>query len=510
MSYLTLVDIRGIQSFIFKSNRLIDATSGSYLVDEVLSTKALINFGLKENQIVINAGGNCLLKFQKLDDAKQFAAKLTRDLIINKPGLEAVVCHEEFNEEKNGSVCEVMLKLQKNMEKKKRECLSSVGLEGLSITEVCNQTGMPACIFDEKKGEIINQSLLVRRNKSVQKATTEKWNKFITSDQNKYSFPSELDHLGRSIGEKSLIAVIHVDGNGIGQKLIKWFGAEEREDEPNFETIQKYQNISKAIKDTGVKTLQSAIDLIALSIKNSGGANIGEKHPLKFALKQDKEDKNKLYLPIRPIICDGDDITIVTDARIALDATTRMVNEFEKHELPELGKISACAGIAFVHSHAPFSVAYEMAEKLCKSAKMKRKRTGDSCGYIDWIFEGPSFSESPDEIRDSWKNAEGIKLSMRPYSTGSQTTDKAWADLRKLIIELQKKWKNKRSKVKKLRELIAESSKEAQRALDFWGARDKSINTQIIKKSRSDKETCLADAIELMDIYLPLIKEDEK
>ena len=89
---------------------------------------------------------------------------------------------------------------------------------------------------------------------------------------------------------------------------------------------------------------------------------------LEFQLKQDRES-NKIFLPIRPILLGGDDLTFVCESRIALNMTQAALDVFSKSKVEVLGKIGACAGIAISRTHSPFSRVYELAESLCGNAK---------------------------------------------------------------------------------------------------------------------------------------------
>lgn len=86
-------------------------------------------------------------------------------------------------------------------------------------------------------------------------------------------------------------------------------------------------------------------------------------------------------LPIFPLILGGDDLTVICDGKLALPFTECFLKEFKiatRHHKAiapiarvalKGDRLSACAGVAIVKPHFPFSVAYELAESLAKSAK---------------------------------------------------------------------------------------------------------------------------------------------
>lgn len=82
---------------------------------------------------------------------------------------------------------------------------------------------------------------------------------------------------------------------------------------------------------------------------------------------------NEDVIPIRPLILDGDDVTFICRADWGIPLAQAFLRRLEKGsaEYP----ISACAGIALVHSHFPFQIAYEIAEECCQTAKKNIMRT---------------------------------------------------------------------------------------------------------------------------------------
>src|SRR5262249_18890998 len=109
-----------------------------------------------------------------------------------------------------------------------------------------------------------------------------------------------------------------------------------------------------------------------------------------------KENRD-VVLPILPILLGGDDMTVVCDGQAALRFTHDFLTGFERQTadlqtkneelqrelsgvIPQiaenaLGKsrLSACAGVAIVKPHFPFSAAYDLSEQLIRSAKQVKK-----------------------------------------------------------------------------------------------------------------------------------------
>ncbi len=68
---------------------------------------------------------------------------------------------------------------------------------------------------------------------------------------------------------------------------------------------------------------------------------------------------------------DGDDFTFLCTADLAIPMTAGFLSELTKSQKGKAKMITACAGIAFVHSHFPFYEAYNIAEESCARAKGK-------------------------------------------------------------------------------------------------------------------------------------------
>jgi hypothetical protein len=89
---------------------------------------------------------------------------------------------------------------------------------------------------------------------------------------------------------------------------------------------------------------------------------------------------NKEYVLLRPVVLDGDDVTIMAESHLAWEFSIRFVNEFNKLKVEKEFKnntnlenlirgMSVGVGIAFCKKHFPFYDAYEIAHSCCSNAK---------------------------------------------------------------------------------------------------------------------------------------------
>jgi len=102
----------------------------------------------------------------------------------------------------------------------------------------------------------------------------------------------------------------------------------------NEDWVTKVSALSDSIREKNTIALQKTIEFLLdnlnedhIAIVSEGGESI--------ELTQSETDQTKRYLPFRPLIFGGDDLTFVCDARIALDLTVFYLRELEKRTLSD-------------------------------------------------------------------------------------------------------------------------------------------------------------------------------
>jgi len=224
-----------------------------------------------------------------------------------------------------------------------------------------------------------------------------------------------VDDLSKDDG--GYLAVIHMDGNDIGRLLRK-----EAEGSPGLnELLKGWRDKSKALADLAEQPIKAIIG--SLDIRE-GQVVLGDRKQWEATLKSAGEGS---YLPLRPLVMGGDDLTIVCEGAIALPLVLSLLQQFEEHSksaAEKLGKtdgdgLTACAGVAIVKKHYPFAKAYELSEQLMKEAKKKARKAPGS--YVDFEVVTATQHTAPDRARSQpgvgvTKDAEGLRLTRRPYS----------------------------------------------------------------------------------------------
>jgi hypothetical protein len=518
MPILTAIDVLGVQRFIFCSNRMRDVVSGSWLVHWSTATDGALRNLVPQQKVLLAGGGNAILEFESMEEAKTFTAKYTRRLYDDAPGLDVAVAHREFHP---GELAKALQALQIDLARTKIERIPSATLLGLSVTAACQETRAPAVDFDPKEldepNKPLSNTILKRRGKKDE--AVKRWSEFL-QHWPEFVFPMELDDLGRTRGDTSLIGVVHVDGNGVGQKIKQWLADKVKTEAPDEAVRREYQQWSQAINELGERALQAVVDRVCQAIKkkpDQKGNEVfqitGEPQGFGFELKKAKEG-DACWLPLRPILLGGDDLTFVCDGRIALDLAETALSIFEKSKVRLLGgNLSACAGVAMVRVHAPFARAYKLAERLCTSAKaMLRTEKLSGCA-MDWHIGSSRPSESIAEIRERQYQSNGKELTCRPYRLGPGFDEvKNWRWLSGTLLDDKEvglrggQWSKRRNKVKALAEVVREGSEGVRASLESWQVIDERLKLPepIREDGFSGPRTPLLDALELLDLYLSL------
>jgi len=523
MPVLTGIDILGIQDYVFASNRLRDVISASWLVHWATAKDgALAQAGLEEGaEVVLASGGNAILSFQDQTRARDFVTRYSRLLYDKAPGLEVAVVHHCFEP---GGLADAMHKLQLDLSVAKLERMPSVPQLGISVTAACQITGLPAVGFDPSERNVPLSAVVMRwRDAGVREEANMRWQYFLDDEAGKgqYAFPAELDKMGRTPGERSLVGVVHVDGNGVGEAIRKWLNKCIQDNVPDDKVRQQLREWSESVDRVGREALERAIKrtIEAVAQKNGEYELVGEIEDLSFGLEC---SDGQVFLPLRPVLLGGDDLTFLCDGRIALDLAETALAAFEccvRH----LGKLSACAGVAIVPVHAPFERAYALAESLCRNAKRRRREEGDSGSWLDWHIGAPLPGETVNDLRlrkySFWAGQTTLELTCRPYRLGAGADDEqSWRWLSHTVLGTEDRgfrgelWNAHRNKLKELAVRVREGPEGIRRMRESWTAARSFPWPKGLDKNDGFFDavrTPLVDALELLDLYLPLGREGD-
>jgi len=507
MPVLTAIDVLGVQRFVFASTRLRDVVAASWLVDWATSREGALA-DLDAGDVLLAGGGNAILEFADLDRARHFTARYTRLLHDEAPGIEVVVVHREYG---TGQLAQALGTLQIDLARAKLERVPGAPQLGLSVTAACRITGLPATGLDPQDSRVpLARSILRLRDTDVRKRARERWQSLLAGKE-RLAFPDEIDQMGRSRGDTSLVGVVHVDGNGIGTKITEWMTRCREEGLGDGVVREQYGAWSGALGAQVTDALGAVVERVAAAIDPATGT-IGAATPeLAFELNCDSD--GCLLIPMRPILLGGDDLTFVCDGRIALDLAETALAAFEAG-IDYLGPVTATAGVALVAAHAPFDRSYELAEALCAHAKRRRRERSDAGSWIDWHVGGTRPAESVESLRTRQYRAGNLSFTCRPYPLGTGAgSAETWRWLAHTVLGQGSDgfrgstWSTRRNKVKALRDVARGGPDAVRQNLEAWraAAPHLALTSGMPDGGFFDAtRTPLLDAIELLDIHVPL------
>ena len=527
---LLTVECGGIQSYVFGSNRLKENVGASYLVaqaTEAWAFEALSGFQhnvtdpKKENpfadghifdegstldaEVIYFGGGNITILFRTRAHAEAFTEHLSKKVLCEAPNLRLEVHSIQWDStETECPLGKAVGVLRGGMKAAVSKLPANAPLLGLGVTAMCQETGLPALesrLVGDERPRYLSAEVLAKQD-SADTAKRELLKALLDEHSKSYTFPDDLDHLGRSRGESSYIAVVHADGNGMGE-IIREIGCIK----DDKEYIRQIRAFSQATKRISLAAMQAVIDLlIEKTIEGMGIEGVGTIADLNFTL----DDKKRMILPIRPIIFGGDDTTFVCDGRLGVALAVEYLRAFEEAATRESLKLTACAGVAIVKSHYPFARAYALSEELCSEAKKFRRRFEFEGSALDWYFTAGGLYGDLDEMREREYTASQGSLTVRPVALRDETPVgiHRWSVVERLTSAFQKDaWAEKRNKAKLLRDALREGADAVERFRKVYV--DKGKDEDLPPLDGFENGWCEGvcgyfDALELMDIHIPL------
>lgn len=507
-TFAVLIDVVSIQNYVFGSNKLKENLGASFLVQDIYQSylEEVVKKIFPSSRIDLDSwknnsktydrskpfnigyigGGNALLFFHESAKAEEFIREWTKTLLVEAPGILTAVACEEFD---LGNFTDEIKKLFQKLQENKRKSIPQTIIPRHGITAECSRTGYSMELWnDEVPADERNyiSSVAYAKNKAAKKAKDRLEEDFASELDSKYCFTDQLDKLGQSKGEDSHIAIVHIDGNEMGERF------------RNTRSLEEVRALSCSVKEATDNSVRSLLNEIISNFSMIQDA-LGFNGP-------DKKSKcPKLVLPLRPIIIGGDDITFVCDGRLGIYFAKVFMEAFEsqKDKKGEKLNLSSCAGIAITKTKYPFYRGYELSEQLCKNAKSQRKEHGGTGSWLDFHVAYGGFSGGLKKIRETHFQVEGGNLCMRPYHIGGNDDEQSF----KVLVENTKALRQNfpKSKIMELRRVLTlgeEARKTFVQQMEARGSRLPKIAGRTYEKSLfEDSKTPYFDMIELMDFY---------
>lgn len=481
--YLTILEVSQKQAYIFASNKLIENIVNSEVIAKILSpeylSEVLKDIGYSdERNMVYSGGGHTILEFETKEKAYQCVALLTETIYRDFDGLSVFAKTIPYNETESPKNNLEELTSQLELKKSKRQSFFHQGTYGVEKVDSTTLDIIPEGEESEEKRKIRENEYNVEQSFYPQGVTP------VTA----------FKELGGTRNESNFIAVIHVDGNGMGKRLDEFYDTLGAADWST--TKARLRQFSESI-DADFKQAFRNMALIVGSNQANG--------KLKGLSIKDNQ------FPLRRIITAGDDICFVAEGRIGIECAAVFIEELNKLSNAVDGQpYTACAGVALVHMKYPFYEAYELAEQLCSSAKsfgsnISPQDNGRFVSSIDWHIEFGEMGDSLEDIRGNYISADGEQLLMRPYLITAPAaimenptlTNRKYSNFKKMITFLQKKEDSyPAGKLKELHRVLKSGAVSTANYLRFNRMEELITDEKMY--------SALFDTIELMDTYLSL------
>lgn len=525
-----LIDTLSIQQYIFSSSKLREQIGASYIVEKLIldeciplalqqvyslsekpsatkwetdnECKLLEEDSSAEFEIGYIGGGNALVLFRNEIKAREFIQTHSLWLLQHFPGIKtAYAIGEDFAYENEGYK-QCRERLSKALIQN-RNCHATITVPFKpGVADDCNYSGEAMEHFkvrkimeDGRDNQVFASSVTYSKQhknliEEAQKYLTERL--LSNKEKMQYAFTDNQEKLGQP-DEKGYIAIVHADGNGMGQKFLE------------SNSLARTRQLSVGTKRYADSVMKALILDVIEAVVSVDYLNI------------DSDDENRRFLPIRPIIAGGDDITFICEGRLGMYLAERLLKHMTEVEIAG-EKIQACAGVVLIHSKFPFYKAYKLCEEVTKEAKKcSRGEDKKNTSWLHYHLSSGGFSGSLEDIIQQEFTVLGTySLKYGPYVANSDEDSKSIKHLRKRIQDFSEKWP--RGKAKELRDILRKGEADQQyfkTALSvhrdsnemltiFKGQGENFWEKEKVEKNGEKIEvgsTPYFDAIELLDFY---------
>lgn len=408
--YIVMCDIKGIQAYIFNSSKLKEIEGASILLEKVLvegieyCAKNLKVYNKDEPfslfsdnnsehiaEIVFIGGGNACIAFKECDAANTFIQCLSEYLLDTTGELTCVMAMTEIKDNFSNTWNCLLSQLHKNKFQ---------------------------AVFNQPMQAIAGYYSETAKNKKL--TSFNNYHKTTNHANNTL----KLEDLVTEHGDDSMIAIIHVDGNSMSDKINAIVAEIDNEHGIN-EALTVLQNLSNIINNIYQTAYEQLHQSMIVNLPKKG--------------------------KLRSVIQSGDDISFVCNAHYALSVAEFLLEQIQG-EININGQsitISACAGIAFINSHFPFSYGHETAVACCNNAKLKQRdyaKTGSKdTAWIDFQFCSDPETKHLSQYRKlSYKTVDQSKLLLRPYCIQDKNPSLSYLkDKIKVIDQLPRRWQKR-------------------------------------------------------------------
>lgn len=362
-----------------------------------------------DGQVLYDGGGNLMVLYKDEDTYKKANNIISVMLLKKYPGLYMISSYIKVD--KNGNFSDGdnsdVRRLYREHTKQKNRSPAFDMTAVMPMTQIDPMTFMPVTHkFNKNDSESPYPHSEVSLSKDRYVKAIE-YEREKSKKDNEKDEESEIEQI-----EEGLAAVIYIDGNTMGKKL---------------------QSLSSSSYNKGVENLRDFSEKVQ---------NYYVDKPMNAITKDNK-------IKCRKVIGGGDEITLICHAEDALrvvqiyfdclqnsesvitdeackDSFYKFVGANTEEEKKRALKNTSCAGITVIHAKSPFTVAYELAEAACETAKIKAHITPGN--YFDFYYCHAGATTDFDTLRKREQHMTG-----RPYAYSDSENEASVKDFERLL-----------------------------------------------------------------------------
>jgi hypothetical protein len=401
--HLVLLETSGNQRYIFATNKLrenVGASELTYRMGTRLTLEAVesvtkvplyaqdlstlhanllsteknpaLEMRQREVEVILATSGKALLLVHDTATGQRIIHHVTAHALRHAPGLTV-----------HGAISEPITLTPTNIHQRVGEVHQALehvryqvpGVEQrfmrLPFVAECATSGLPATAYDAYQLESGARSCVAMAKRNAASDGHDRMAAAVCTVAPQVSMPATIEALEQYFTDMSWLAVIHADGNGLGQLFLTFdkYVSADRTTCSGRDYLDAYRRFSLALDVCTVRAFGEALKRL-----------------------HTRMGRVQREVPVVPLVLGGDDLTVVCDGEYAVRLTYDFLTAFEAETtrtdaeplngiIPHIAqrafgvpRLSSCAGIAIVKSHFPFYAAYGLAEELLQSAKQVKQR----------------------------------------------------------------------------------------------------------------------------------------
>lgn len=312
--------------------------------------------------------------------------------------------------------------------------LSHSDIANLPQFQICQESGQdPATLYDKTRDR--SYSLASQQKKMAYENIKKQPSDVIAQLS---SVLPTFERLAKDLedlsGKSGYIAVIHADGNSIGNRLTRW--------------LKKHQSLDPLQMEAHAESFFHSL-------------RVASRSALCSAITQEFSQIGSAVQPYQILMSGGDDLLFICQPHYAMRFVVAYSQALEKLPLADGAPMSIGAGIVIAKHTIPFNRLHHQAETLASSAKQLFLRcpdiqcAQDDCKHhpersvVDWAISSNSWSDIPEVHRqrhdlihytDSNGQLTQLALIARPYFIlENSSTAKNWYNSLQEIIAVTDK-----------------------------------------------------------------------